>query len=104
LPSPETRFSAEVAGGLYQERYWHPQMFATVDAVQALARACGMSPAQLAIGWVLSNPVVTAAIVGASSPGQLSETVGGEAPVLDNDVLDTLDKLTVEFRRGDAEH
>jgi voltage-dependent potassium channel beta subunit len=42
----------------------------------ALAEECGCSAAQLSMAWVLVNPLVSTAITGASSQGQLEDTLG----------------------------
>ncbi|QRX96640.1 aldo/keto reductase [Streptomyces noursei] len=44
-----------------------------VDAVQSVAEARGLPMAQVALGWVLGNPVVTAPVVGATRPGHLDD-------------------------------
>ena len=46
-----------------------------IDAVQALAEARGVTMAQVALAWVLRNPLVTAPIVGATKPHHLPEAV-----------------------------
>ncbi len=46
-----------------------------VQEFAALARAAGHTPAAVALAWVLSNPNVSAAIVGATRPGQIGENV-----------------------------
>src|SRR6478752_5404952 len=46
-----------------------------VNAVQTVADARGISMAQVALAWVLNNPAVSAAIVGATKPHHLSEAV-----------------------------
>jgi L-glyceraldehyde 3-phosphate reductase len=43
--------------------------------LDALARARGQSLAQMALSWVLRDEVVTSALIGASSPGQVEENV-----------------------------
>ncbi|MCL4394073.1 MAG: aldo/keto reductase [Chloroflexi bacterium] len=48
-----------------------------VDALRPIAERYGRSVAQLAIAWVLRRPEVTAAIVGARTPQQIDETLGG---------------------------
>lgn len=47
-----------------------------VERMCALAGEVGVSPAQLSLLWVLGNPFVSTAITGASTLGQLRETVG----------------------------
>ena len=46
-----------------------------VDAVQQVAAARGVSMAQVALAWVLHNPVITAPIIGATQPHHLTEAV-----------------------------
>ena len=46
-----------------------------VDAVQRIAEARGVPMAQVALAWVLRNPVVSAPIVGATKPHHLSDAV-----------------------------
>ncbi len=49
----------------------------TVDAVQAIAEARGIPMAQVALAWVLKNPVVSAPIVGATKPHHFTDAVAG---------------------------
>ena len=61
-----------------------------------------MAPVRLAVAWVLAQPGVTSAVLGASRAEQLAEVLmAGETP-LDAALLGRLDELSVEFRRGDA--
>jgi aryl-alcohol dehydrogenase-like predicted oxidoreductase len=46
-----------------------------VDAVQAVADERGVPMAQVALAWVLKNPVVSAPIVGPTRPGHLADAV-----------------------------
>jgi len=46
-----------------------------IDAVEQLADARGVSMAQIALAWVLRNPLVSAPIVGATKPHHLPEAV-----------------------------
>ncbi len=45
-----------------------------IDRLQSLAGQTGLTVAQLSIGWVLAQPGVTAALVGARRPDQIQET------------------------------
>jgi aryl-alcohol dehydrogenase (NADP+) len=101
-PTEGTRFTLGQSAELYQERYWHDRQFATVEALGKLAADAGMSLARLAVAWVGANPAVTAPIIGASRPDQLDETVAGVTTTLDADLLDALNDLTLDYRRGDA--
>lgn len=100
-PTAGTRFTLGNAGPRYQERYWHEREFETIDALRPLANDAGMSLTQLAIAWVLANPVITSAIVGASRPDQLDEPIAATDKPLDGALKARLDELTSEYRRGD---
>lgn len=53
-----------------------PAKLAQVRQLDALAKARGQSLAQMALAWVLRQPVVTSALIGASQPAQLEENLG----------------------------
>ena len=96
------RFTLGTAGKMYQDRYWHDREFETVDAIGALASKAGVSPTTLAVQWVLANPVVTSAIIGASRPDQLSDSLAAASTAVDADLKADLDELTAIYRQGDA--
>jgi aryl-alcohol dehydrogenase-like predicted oxidoreductase len=52
-----------------------PDDEAVVDAVQQVAERRGASMAQIALAWVLKNPVVSAPVVGATKPHHLADAV-----------------------------
>ena len=52
-----------------------PHDVPVIDAVQKLAEARGVTMAQVALSWVLRNPLVSAPIVGATKPNHLTEAV-----------------------------
>ncbi len=76
-------------------------MFATVEELRTIADNAEVSMATMAVQWVLSNPVITSPIIGASRPEQLADSVAAVATALDDDVKAKLDQLTHEFRFGD---
>ena len=104
-PPPQgSRFSLGTAGPRYQERYWHDAEFETVEALRAIAGEAGMNMATMAIRWVLSNPAITAPIVGASRPDQLADSLAAaEAGPLPADLKARLDDLTHAWRAVDAD-
>ena len=58
-----------------------------VDAVQAVATGRGVPMAQVALAWVLRNPVVSAPIVGPTRPGHLADAVAAlDIQLTDDDV------------------
>jgi aryl-alcohol dehydrogenase-like predicted oxidoreductase len=103
-PPEGSRFSLGNAGPRYQERYWHDREFDTVDTLRGLSNEAGMSMATMAMCWVLSNPAITAPIVGASRPDQLADSLAAaEKGPLPADLKARLDEITHEWRAVDAE-
>jgi 1-deoxyxylulose-5-phosphate synthase len=60
---------------LSDERYNSPGDFDVVDRLTEVAAARGAPPAQVALAWLLSRPVVTAPIVGATRLGHISDAL-----------------------------
>jgi 1-deoxyxylulose-5-phosphate synthase len=104
-PPPEgSRFQLGSAGARYQERYWHTREFETIDAVRPLAAEAGVSMTTLAVRWTMSNPAITAPIVGASKPEQLADSLAAaEQGALSHDLKKKIDDVTREWRAVDAE-
>ncbi|MFT4173935.1 MAG: aldo/keto reductase [Rhodocyclaceae bacterium] len=98
----EGRFSLGTAADVYQKRYWHEREFATIDTIRGIAAEAGIPMTTLAVAWVLANPTITSAIIGASRPEQLDATLAAAALTLPADVKTKLDEVSVEYRRGDA--
>ncbi len=102
VPPEGTRFTIGTAGGRYQERYWNDKSFSKIDEVRQVVSDAGLNMTTVAIAWVLANPVVTSAIIGASRADQLNDTLIACEMKLDAGLKQKLDELTAEFRRGDA--
>jgi aryl-alcohol dehydrogenase-like predicted oxidoreductase len=103
-PAEGSRFKLGTAGPRYQQRYWHEREFATVAALRGVAAEAGMNMATLAMRWVLSNPAITAPIVGASRPEQLADSLAAaEQGPLPKDLKTKLDEMTAEWRAVDSE-
>lgn len=76
--------------------FHEPQFAATlqlVDQLRPIAERNGMTLAQLAINWVLRRSEITAAIVGARTPDQITETVQAADRTLAQEDLDEIEKL-----------
>jgi aryl-alcohol dehydrogenase-like predicted oxidoreductase len=63
-----------------------------VQNLKPIAADLGLSMAQLAIAWVLQNPNVSAAIVGASRPEQLADNIAASGLRLDDEVMKRIDE------------
>jgi 1-deoxyxylulose-5-phosphate synthase len=104
-PPPEgTRFTLGSAGARYQARYWNAGEFETVEQLRAIGNEAGMSMATMAVAWVLSNPAITAPIVGASRPEQLADSLAAAAMnALPHELKRRLDAITHGRRAVDAD-
>jgi 1-deoxyxylulose-5-phosphate synthase len=95
-PTPGTRFDANK---MYQDRYWHNDDFTAVEELSAIAREAGKTLVELALQWMLSQPVVDSIILGASRLEQLQENLkAAEGPALDKSVLERCDAVWKRLR------
>jgi|SRR5579871_413902 len=65
------------------QMYYADSDFAIADRAAELATRRGVSPAQIALAWLLHQPGVTAPIIGASKPHHLDEAVAATTIALD---------------------
>jgi aryl-alcohol dehydrogenase-like predicted oxidoreductase len=65
----------------------------TLDAWEKLCAELGERPADVAIAWLLSNPVVTAPIIGPRTMEQFEGSLRSVDIDLDDDVLARLDEI-----------
>ncbi|MFI7141791.1 aldo/keto reductase family protein [Streptomyces massasporeus] len=68
-----------------------------VQELGPVAADLGLTMSQLALAWVLQNPSVSAAIIGASRPEQVKENVAASGVRLEQDVLDRIDGILGEY-------
>lgn len=99
---PAGRFTLGTAGKLYQDRYWHEREFETVGAFCRLADEARIARVTAAVGWVLAHPAITSAIVGASRPEQLADSLAAVDKPLAPSLKTALDELSQQYRFGDA--
>ena len=63
-----------------------------MQQLKPLAEKAGLSLAQLAVAWVLQNPNVSAAIIGATRPEQVRENVRASGVRLDPEIMRGIDE------------
>ena len=66
---------------------------AQLQAYEELCREVGSKPADVALAWLLSNPVVSSTIVGAMTIDELHADLGALSVQLDEDTLRQLDRI-----------
>lgn len=75
------------------DRYSKPQAEAAARAYVELARAHGLSPAQMALAWVNQRPFVTSNLIGATTLEQLKENIASVDVTLSQEVLDGIEEI-----------
>jgi len=92
-PPPEHSRATDRVGGHTIARFLAEPILQAVQRLRPLADQAGLTMAQLAVAWVLQNPNVASAIVGASRPEQLRETAQAAGKTLDADLLKAIDEV-----------
>jgi aryl-alcohol dehydrogenase-like predicted oxidoreductase len=83
-----TRFTLGKTGDLYRDRYWQQAQFEAVEHLRRFFQPRGKSLVQVAVAWVLAQPGITSAIVGASRPEQLDESLRSVNLKLDDEEME----------------
>jgi 1-deoxyxylulose-5-phosphate synthase len=94
-----TRFSLKNSGELYRRRYWNDAVFEEVKRLGDFLGQRGKELTQVALAWVLAQPAITSAILGASKPGQLEESLHGVDIKLDEDERRACDEVWFNLPR-----
>jgi aryl-alcohol dehydrogenase-like predicted oxidoreductase len=76
----------------FMERFMRNDLLEAVQKLRPIADELGITMAQLAIAWVLREPGVSSAIVGASRPEQVDENVAASGVELPPEVLSRIDE------------
>jgi 1-deoxyxylulose-5-phosphate synthase len=97
--SAGTRFSLNQAGKFYQQRYWQSAQFEAVESLKQFFTARNRSLTEVALAWVLAQPGITCAILGASRPEQLAQSLPGAALKLAPEELDFCNQIWFDLPR-----
>lgn len=89
----DSRAGSSVGGGLEQRISQDQITLTRIQRLKPLAEELGLTMAQFAIAWVLQNPNVAAALVGASRPAQITSNAAAAGVVLDQTVLARIDEI-----------
>ena len=92
-PAPAGSRATDPDGGNFIRRFMDDDVLTRVQQLEPVAKEAGLSLAQLAVAWVLQNPNVAAAIIGASRPEQVAENVKASGVTLDGAVLKQIDDV-----------
>jgi len=98
-PPADTRATSDSMGGMMQNWLTTPILEA-VQKLKPIAREAGCSLPQFALAWVLREPNVASAIVGASRPEQLEENAAASALMIDPALFAKAEALVAGVERG----
>ncbi len=90
-PPADSRAASDSMGG-FIDRLIQPAVLEAVQRLSPIAQAAGLSMVQLALAWVLRQPNVASAIVGASRPEQVRANAAASGVVLSGDTLAAIDE------------
>jgi aryl-alcohol dehydrogenase-like predicted oxidoreductase len=91
-PPQGTRATDTNGGADMIKRWMADDVLTRVQDLAPIASDLGLSMAQLAVAWVLQNDNVSAALVGASRPEQVTENVKAAGVRIPDDVMKSIDE------------
>jgi aryl-alcohol dehydrogenase-like predicted oxidoreductase len=101
-PPPGSRATDQMGGANDIKWLLDDNFLRHVQNLKPIAADAGLSMPQLAVAWVLQNPNVSAAIVGASRPEQLADTAAASGVRLDDEIRKRIDEALEGVILADA--
>ena len=99
-PKNSRAVSPEMSG--FMSDWMRPEILRAVQKLRPLAQEAGITMTQLALAWVLREPNVASAIVGASRPEQLDENAKASGLNLDSTLFARADEIVSSVVRRPA--
>jgi aryl-alcohol dehydrogenase-like predicted oxidoreductase len=85
-PPKDSRAASDEMGG-FMDRLMQPDVLRAVQRLKPIAEEAGLTLPQFALAWVLREPNVASAIIGASRPEQVRENAGASGVVIDTQLF-----------------
>ena len=85
-PPRDSRAASDEMGG-YMDRLMHPDVLRAVHRLKPIAAEAGLTLPQFALAWILREPNVASAIIGASRPEQVRENAAASGVVVDTQLF-----------------
>jgi aryl-alcohol dehydrogenase-like predicted oxidoreductase len=82
------------ARGDFVKKYLNERGFRIIEALDRMAQEHNMTPAQIALAWLISNPSITAPIASATNLEQLNELIEATTIELNPSVIDQLNQAS----------
>ena len=87
-----SRATDKKSGAAMIDRWMRDDVKSAVQNLKPIAEEEGLTMGQLAVAWVLQNPNVSSAIIGATKPAQIKENVKASGVKLSNETMKAIDK------------
>ncbi len=97
-PPPEGSRAAEDETRQWLERFMNDGVLTAVQKLRPLADEAGCSMAQFALAWVLAQPGITSAIIGATKPEQVSDNAKASGLKIDSAIFARAEQIIAEAR------
>ena len=101
-PEEGSRAADDKGGADMIKRWMSDDVLEGVQKLQPIADEVGLTMAQLSIAWVLQNPNVASAIIGASRPEQVESNVAAVGVRLDPEVMQKIDDAVGHLAETDT--
>jgi len=85
-PPSDSRAASEEMGG-WMDRLMQPRVLRAVQQLKPIAAEAGLTLPQFALAWVLREPNVASAIIGASRPEQVRENAAASGVIVDTQLF-----------------
>jgi len=85
-PPSDSRAASEEMGG-WMDRLMQPRVLRAVQQLKPIAAEAGLTLTQFALAWVLREPNVASAIIGASRPEQVRENAAASGVIVDTQLF-----------------
>jgi aryl-alcohol dehydrogenase-like predicted oxidoreductase len=98
-PPRDSRAANEKMSG-FMDRLMEPDLLRAVQRLKPIAEEAGLTLPQFALAWVLREPNVASAIIGASRPEQVRENAAASGVVVDTQLFLRAEAILDEAMRG----
>ena len=94
-PPRDSRAASDKMGG-WMDRLMQPDLLRAVQDLKPIAEEAGLTLPQFALAWVLREPNVASAIIGASRPGQVIENAHTSGVIVDTQLFLRAEQIVEE--------
>jgi aryl-alcohol dehydrogenase-like predicted oxidoreductase len=102
-PPSDSRAASEEMGG-WMDRLMQPRVLRAVQQLKPIAAEAGLTLTQFALAWVLREPNVASAIIGASRPEQVRENAAASCVIVDTQLFLRAEAIVDEALAAEREN